>query len=86
MVIWLAAMACLYACCWVLFFLYAARIKICDLSQPQVSSPLSSCAVDCGAVCAVDVIAGIFRIGLYGLALWLSDSSCAVDCGKVSSS
>ena len=70
-------MACLYACCWVLFFLYAVRIKICALSQPQVSSPSSSCAVDCGAVCAVDVIDGIFRIGLYGLALWLSNS-CAI--------
>ena len=37
---------------------------------------LSSCAVDCGAVCAVDVIVGGFRI-----ALWLLLSSCAVDCG-----
>ena len=41
----------------------------------------SSCAVNCGAVCADDVIIGIFRNCWYGLALWLLLSlSCAVDC------
>ena len=54
------------------------------LNRRALLSPLSSssCAVDCGAVdcsavCVVDVIGGICRICLYGLALGLL-LSCAL--------
>ena len=41
----------------------------------------SPCAVDWGAVYAVDVIFCVFLIGFYGLALLLVLSSCAMECG-----
>ena len=42
---------------------------------------LLSCAVNCSALCEVDVIVSVFRSGLYGFALLLLLSACAVDWG-----
>ena len=58
-----------FFCSIVVFGLYVIVVRALLLSAWWWSS--SSCAVDCSAVCVVDVIGDICRIGLYGLASWV---------------